>query len=197
MALFMRDGLPPASVSDFRARGGPIQVVTLGKRRYEILRADGTSIEIDRTRKMTYAWTLYRWLRMLGVLDDLYLECPASFIDVSLREVRAFFPIRHAHVTSKTFRKWVMKQFSSEDDPIPRVYIPDVLQKICTTFGVPKKACLACIVDLHQSDPIGFPLEMMSSLRADNRCPSHYGYHIFPEVQGIRRSHLWINLKRG
>ena len=197
MALFMPDRLPAATVSDFLARGRPIRVVTLGRKRYQMLLADGTSLQIDRVRKMSYAWTLYRWFHTLGILDDLYIERPASFLDDSKHEVRAFFPIRHTHITTGVFRKWVVEQFSSESDAISRVYIPEVLEKICTTYGVPKKRCLSCIVDLHESDPIRFPLEMMSSLRADPRCLNHHGYENFPEVQGIRRSHLWINVTRG
>jgi len=154
--------------------------------------ASNRSVTIDRTRKGSYAWTLFNWLRTLGIIDDLYKEKPQSFL-MEENEVRIFYPIRRTDLSVATLKNMLVAKAAVEGRRVTMLYLPGLLKDLCANRGIPKHLFFRRLIELHQADPHHFHLEMMSSLRSDVRC-KHYRYENFPVVEGIRRSHVCVLL---
>ena len=192
LAYYMPGGKRPTSVDDFVKRGRPIELVKSGPSQYAMLTASNRSITIDRTRKGSYAWTLFNWLRTLGIIDDLYKEKPQSFL-LEENEVRIFYPVRSTDLSVAALRNMLVAKATTQGHRVTMLYLPRLLREFCAARGIPEHLFFRRLIQLHHTDPHHFHLEMMSSLRSDSRC-KHYRYENFPVVEGVRRSHVCVLL---
>jgi|ERR1044072_743006 hypothetical protein len=192
LALYMPSGQPPKSLEDFVECGQPVRMVRSTSDSFLLISANQQKHEIDRTEKGTFAWTLHNWLRCLELVDDVYEENSASYLFQD-RTVRIFYPIRIGRLSVKELRELLIAEGRKRSDFISGFFIPELLATVCATRGIPKVEFLKTLVDLNDEDPINFHLEMMSKLRGDPRGPAYYKYLNFPEVRGVRRSHVCIS----
>jgi hypothetical protein len=193
LAIYMPEGRPPESISQFTKYGRPIALVRCSAQKFELATPGKGHRFIERTEKASIAWTLYVWLRDLDLVDDLYHERPTSFL-VGDREARMFYPIRTKNLKTKALRNLLVRYASAAGNKLAVYYLPDLLANVCARRGIPKKLFLEKLVELFEEEPSHFHLEMMSSLRSDKRCGRHYRYQNFPEVAGVMRSHLVMRL---
>jgi hypothetical protein len=149
---------------------------------------------LTRDEKRTYAWSLFRWLRDVHILDDLFEEEPISFL-VRGPEVRVFYPIKTRSISARTLRRILFSYFQKTSTRTAWLFIPELLVNIAAERGIPKRDFLDSLVALYREDPVTFHLEMTSSIRTDDRCVSHYHYSNYPIVAGVPRSHVRICAK--
>lgn len=195
LALFMPDGQPPSSLALFRTEGQPISIVGRHDGSFILTDASGTGTQLDRNTKRSYAWTLYGWLRTLDLADSVYHEDVAGFFRLSRFEKRVFYPLKRECLSIRELREVLVDEARHQASPVDSTsfFIPDLLAGLCARAGMPKEKFLSLLVELVEDYPSRFHLEMMSSLRMDERCAEHYRYENFPRVDGVYRSHLWVN----
>lgn len=197
LALYMPTGRPPKTVTEFIQRGKPIRIVRSDNGQFVLTSASSKCITLDKSQKRSLAWTLFNWLRALDLADHVYKEDVDSFLFWEREEVRVFYPIRKRSVTPQVIKKMILDRTEAHDNDICLLYIPDLLVNLCANEGIPKGEFLNTLVRLYQHEPSSFHLEIMSSLRSDNRCKAHYGYLNFPVVNGIMRSHVCVTNQKG
>jgi hypothetical protein len=193
LALYMPDGLPPSSVADFKRRGRSLTMVCSSPDHYDLRTAADATVVLRGADKKAYAWTLYNWVRSLDLADDMYRETPASFL-LKERTVRVFYAIRQPALDAPALQSILLVDAELSNQRLRTYYIPELVLRVATSHGVPKLTVIRALVDLHQSDPVQFQLEMMSSLRSDARCKAFYHYENFPTVHGVLRSHLCMSM---
>jgi len=194
LSLFMPSGRPPESLEEFVKSGKPVRMFRHSENTFLLMSANQEKHEIGRSEKGSFAWTLNNWLKMLDLIGDVYQETSASYI---LKEwpSRVFYPLRVTTLSVEELRRLLISEMQRRNEHVAIFFIPELLSTVCAKEGIPKLEFLRQLVQLHKSDPVNFHLEMMSALRVDSRGPAYYKYLNFPEVQGVRRSHVCVSMK--
>lgn len=196
LSFYMPRGQPPQSPAAFARKAKPIALVRHDERSFALTTASGEMIALTPSEKKSYAWTLFNWLKTLGLVDDIYSEHPASFI-LRAPERRVFYPVQPRPIAVADIERILIERARKLRRRVVLFYIPELMLEVCTAHRIPKQVFQDALLTLNKQDPVRFNLIMMSRLRSDDRCLRHYRYDNFPRVKGILRSHLCIRADLG
>lgn len=193
LSLFMPDSATPTTIEDFSARGRSIKIKGLGSNTYELESAAGTKRRVTRSEKAYLAWSLPSWLKDLDLIDDLYVETPASFMLLG-PETRLLYPLRSPTPSLGELSTLIVGLARTSGCEYSVHHIPSLLVDVCPPSGLRRRDFLEALVALHMKEPSVFHLEMVSRLRVDHRWQTRGGYENMPTLDGIQRSHLGVLL---
>ena len=193
LAFFMPDATPPGTEGEFAECGRPVRIARLNREQFSLATACGSTRTLDRTEKNTYVWTLHKWLRTVGLVDDVFAEERASFL-LRGHEERVLYPLKCDGVSVQSVRELLLEEASNRVHALPALYIPELLVTVAVVHGIPKAAFLNTLVRLYEEDPLEFHLEMTTSLRTYlHRRRQLDSYENYPVVDGVPRSHVRIS----
>lgn len=131
-----------------------------------IKKADGSTIELNPTKRKEIHWTLKYWALSLDLIDELHPEMNKGYAG---RVYDVFFPLKASNVSLDQFREWLLLLAEEHYFFDRRVAIPELMYFFCTKYFVRTKEFLSKLVKLYLAQPGSFRLEHMSRAGIDER----------------------------